>query len=99
MVFMATCNWMREHQPSWSLLELGDKAWRLVEEFWDVNPQEHGASIPHPVVHWSLPPDGCFKENFDTTYFEDSGLAGIGVVCRDQSERAIAALCQNLGRV
>lgn len=25
--------WMREHQSSWSLLELGDKAQRLVEEF------------------------------------------------------------------
>ena len=59
----------------------------------------HGASIPHPVVHWSPPPDGCFKANFDTAYFEDSGIAGIGVVCRDQSEQAIVALCQNLGRV
>ena len=31
-------NRMREHQSSWSLLKLGDKARRLVEEFWDVNP-------------------------------------------------------------
>lgn len=64
-----------------------------------MNPQENGASIPRPVVCWSPPPDGCFKANFDTTYFEDSDLAGIGVVCRDQFGQAIAALCQNLGRV
>ena len=71
---------MRKHQPSWPLHELGDRARRLVDEFWDVNPQEHGASIPHLVVHWSPPPKDCFKVNFDATYFEESGLADIGVV-------------------
>ncbi|XP_050278388.1 uncharacterized protein LOC126719932 [Quercus robur] len=71
----------------------------MVDEFWNVNSKEHGASIPRPVVRWSPPPEDCFKINFDAAYFEDSGLAGIGVVCRDHSGQAIAALCHNLGKV
>ena len=71
----------------------------MVDEFWNVNSKEHGASIPCPVIRWSPPPEDRFKINFDATYFEDSGLASIGVVCRDHSEQAIAALCLNLGKV
>ncbi|XP_050253654.1 uncharacterized protein LOC126699730 [Quercus robur] len=90
---------MREHQPSWQLHELGEHAKRMVDEFWNVNSKEHGASIPRPVVRWSPPPEDHFKINFDAAYFEDSGLASIGVACRDHSGQAIAALCQNLGKV
>ena len=71
----------------------------MVDEFWNLNSKKHGASIPRPVVHWSPPPEDCFKINFDAAYFEDLGLAGIGVVCRDHSGQAIVALCQNLGKV
>lgn len=45
------CNRIRERQPSWQLHELGDHAQRLVDEFWNMNSQEHGVSIPRPVVH------------------------------------------------
>ena len=65
----------------------------MVDEFWNVNSKEHGASIRSPVVRWSPPPEDHFKINFDAAYFEDSSLAGIGVVCHDHSEQAIAALC------
>ena len=64
-----------------------------------MNSQERGASIPRPRVRWSPPPEDCFKVNFDAAYREESGFAGIGVVCRDNSALAIAALCQNLGQV
>ena len=97
--FWQRCNWMRECQPSWQLHKLGDHAQRLVDEFWNVNSQEHGASIPRPVVRQSPLPNDRFKVNFDAAYFEELGLAGIGVVCRDHSGQDIAALCQNLGKV
>ena len=71
----------------------------MVDEFWNVNSKKHGASIPRPVVCWSPPLKDHFKINFDAAYFEDLGLAGIGVVCRDHSGQAIAALCHNLGKV
>lgn len=90
---------MREHQPSWPLHELGDHARRLVDEFWNVNSQEHGASMPRLVIRWYPSPDECYKANFDVAYFEESDLAGIGVICRDHSAQAIAALCQILGKV
>ena len=78
---------------------MGDRARRLVDEFWDVNPQEHGASIPCPVVRWSPPPEDCFKANFDAAYFEEPGSTSIGVVYRDHSGQAIVTLCKNLGKV
>ena len=45
-------------------------------------------------VHWSPPPDTCFKGNFDTTLFDSSNCAGIGVVFRDSSRNVIASLSQ-----
>ena len=103
-VTVAWCLWqrrnrVRERQPSWQLHELGEHAHRMVDEFWNVNSKEHGASIPRSVVRWSPPPEDRFKINFDAAYFKDSSLAGIGVVCRDHSGQAIVALCQNLGKV
>ena len=75
------CNRIRERQPSWQLHELGDHAQRLVDEFWNMNSQEHGVSIPRPVVHQSPLPNDRFKVDFDAAYFEESGLASIGVIC------------------
>lgn len=46
----------------------------MVDEFWNMNSKEHGASIPCLVVRWSPSPDDRFKINFDATYFEESGL-------------------------
>ena len=58
-----------------------------------------GERVQLVPVRWSPPPEDRFKINFDAAYFEDSGSAGIGVVCRDHSRQAIAALCQNLAKV
>ena len=101
---VAWCIWqrrnrLRENQSTWKLHEIGDNAQRLVDEFWSVNSQESGAPIPRHRVRWSPPPEDCFKVNFDATFCEDSGLAGIGVVCRDNFGQVIAALRQNLGQV
>ena len=87
------CNRMQGHQPSWQLHELGDHARRLADEFQNVNTQEHGVSIPRPMVRWSPLPEDCFKVNFDATFCEELGLVGIGVLCRDHVGQAIAALC------
>ena len=70
-----------------------------MDEFWSVNSQECGAPIPRHRVRWSPPPVDCFKVNFDAAFCEDSGLAGIGVVCQDNYGQVIAALRQNLGQV
>ena len=37
--------------------------------------------------------------NFDTTFFAETGLAGVGVVVRDRDGQIIGALRQNIGSV
>ena len=46
------------------------------------------------LVLWCPPQVGFFKANFDAAIFDSTGLAGIGVVVRDQSGHVIAALIQ-----
>ena len=43
-------------------------------------------------MHWTRPPDGLYKLNFDAALFEGSGYAGIGVAIRDSRGAIIGAL-------
>ena len=43
-------------------------------------------------MHWTRPPDGLYKLNFDAALFEGSGYAGIGVAIRDSKGAIIGAL-------
>ncbi|KAK9993996.1 hypothetical protein SO802_023699 [Lithocarpus litseifolius] len=88
------CLWLRERQTSWQLHEIGEKASALVHEFWEVHKQEVRNPVRRPPVHWSPPPDACYKGNFDTALFDGSDCAGIGVVFRDSSGNVITALSQ-----
>ena len=45
-----------------------------------------------PLVRWSPPPRDHYKVNFDTTFFEETGLAGVGVVVHDCAGQIIGAL-------
>ena len=47
-------------------------------------------------AHWSPPSEQIYKGNFDATFFDASGYAGIGMVFRDHMGQIIAALSQKI---
>ncbi|KAK7838853.1 hypothetical protein CFP56_019023 [Quercus suber] len=55
-----------------------------------------GPSILVAPMHWTRPPDGLYKVNFDAALFEVSGCASIGVAKRDSSGVIIGALSQKI---
>ena len=83
----------------WSLHEMGDKVRTLVAKFWELNPQEQREPMRRPQVRQSLPPEEHYKANFDAAFFEESGLASVGVVYRDHTGQIIGALLQNISLV
>ena len=72
--------------------EIGDQARALVQEYFDACQSASGLSVPVAPVHWTRPPDGLYKLNFDAALFEGSGYAGIGVAIRDSRGAIIGAL-------
>lgn len=44
------------------------------------------------VLDWILPPEGCFKLNFDGASKENLGPTGFGCVLRDHSSKVICVL-------
>ena len=98
---IAWCLWkrrnsLREHQPTWPLLEVGRRARNLVEEFLEVQKKASKLNINHPPVKWTPAPEPIYKANFDAALFEHLGLAGLGVVFRDSGGNIIAALSQKI---
>ena len=65
-------------------------------EFLDVHKQAPRVGVRLPPVRWSLPPEHCYKANFDMAFFENSGCAAIGVVYRDHIGSVIVALSQKI---
>ena len=51
----------------------------LVQEYFDACQSASGPSVPVAPMHWTRPPDGLYKVNFDAALFEGSGCASIGV--------------------
>ena len=87
---------MRENQPTWSLLEVGERAVALVQEFMDLSKPSALPRSSSVQVGWSHPLVGVFKVNFDAALFENIGSAGIGVAIRDSDGEIIAALSQRI---
>ena len=83
---------MRENQPTWPLLEVGERAVSLVWEFLDLSKPGALPRSSNVQMGWSYPPMGVFKVNFDTTMFKNTGSADIGVAIRDSNGEIIAAL-------
>ena len=50
-------------------------------------------------MRWSPPPQDHYKVKFDTTFFAETGLTGVGLVVRDCDGQIIGALWQNIGLV
>ncbi|KAL0013909.1 hypothetical protein SO802_000978 [Lithocarpus litseifolius] len=86
----------KEKQPSWSLHELGSRAKAYVVEFLNANHQASQVSSRCAQVSWSPPTELVYKGNFDATFFDTSGCAGIGVVYRNFKGQVIAALSQKI---
>ena len=86
---------MREKQPTWPFHEICKRAKELVLEFFEIHEPQ-----PPPrrsdLGWWCPPQAGFFKANFDATFFDGSGSAGIGVAIRDQSGQIIVALSQKI---
>ena len=87
---------MRENQPTWLLLEVGERAVSLVHKFLDLSKPGALSRSSSAQVGWSRPPMGVFKVNFNATLFENIGSAGIGVAIRDSDGEIIAALSQRI---
>ena len=83
---------MRENQPTWPLLEVGEMVVSLVREFLDLSKLGALSRSSSVQVGWSCPPVGVFKVNFDIALFENTGSAGIGVAIRDFDGEIIVAL-------
>ena len=69
----------------------------MVREFWDANDQEQQRSVRCPQAHWSPPPAGTYKANFNAALFEELHCVGLSAVYRDHSGQVIAALSQRIG--
>ncbi|XP_075655215.1 uncharacterized protein LOC142625444 [Castanea sativa] len=89
-------NKLRENQPTWPLLELGERAVTLVREFLDLYKPVVLPRGPGVQVGWSRPPVGAFKVNYDAAWFENLGCACIRVAIRDSDGEMIAALSQRI---
>ena len=87
---------MRENQPTWLLLEVGERAVLLVHKFLDLSKPGVLPRSSSAQVGWSRPPMGVFKVNFNATLFENIGSASIGVAIRDSDGEIIAALSQRI---
>ena len=48
------------------------------------------------VVCWRPPPETCVKANFDRAVFSQDGLAGIGIIIRNEQGLVMAALSQQI---
>lgn len=97
----AWCLWqrrnkLRERQPTWPLQEIGRRAKELVVEFFEVHQQTPNSVQRAPCVKWSPPAEGGYKANFDAAFFENSEMAGLGVVIRDSSGNVMGALSQKI---
>ncbi|KAK7840019.1 hypothetical protein CFP56_017233 [Quercus suber] len=76
-------NCLRVHQRTWQLHEIGARALKLVQEFWDVHCKETSSNDRPPRVRWTPPPDTCYKLNFYVALLDGFNQVGLGVVCRD----------------
>ena len=63
-----------------------------MQEYFDACQSASGLSVPVAPVHWTRPPDGLYKVNFNVALFKGSGCASIGVAIRDSSGAIIGAL-------
>ena len=89
-------NQIRERQHSWNLSELGSRAKELIGEYFSANSQPSHHAPRLAKVHWCPSPEQHYKGNFDAAFFYASGCAGIGMVFRDHTGQAIAALSQKI---
>lgn len=83
---------MRENQPTWPLKEVGERLIIFVREFLDMCKIDAVPSGPIAPVHWSHPPEGIYKVNFNAVTFENICCIGIRVAIRDSEGEIIASL-------
>ena len=100
---IAWCLWqrrnkLRECQPTWTLQDIGRRAKELVVEFFEIHQQPPNPVHRAPHVKWSPPVEGGYKANFDVAFFDNSELAGLGLVVRDSSGNIMGVLSQKISR-
>ena len=98
---IAWCVWqrrnrIREKQPTWEVVDIVKRAAKRLQEFHDVQKQLPRNKIQRGETRWKPPNPGIYKINFDGAIFEDSALAGLGVVIRDSAGLIIAAFGQKI---
>ena len=98
---VAWCIWtrrnkLRERQPVWDVGETVKRARELLQELKYVQDSPILSAIPWVEVKWKLPGAVLFKISFNGAVFEDMGLAGMGIIIRDESRMIIAAFSQKI---
>ena len=67
-------------------------------EFFEIHQQPPNPVHRAPRVRWSPPAKGGYKANFDAAFFDNSELAGLGVVVRVSSCNIMGVLSQKISR-
>ena len=68
----------------------------LVLEYFDIHKTPPQVVVRSDPVPWIPPREGLYKAKFYATFFENIGMAGIGVAVRDFTSNLIAALSQKI---
>ena len=67
-------------------------------EFFEIHQQPLNPVHRASCVKWSPPVESGYKANFDAAFFDNSELAGLGLVVRDSSGNIMGALSQKISR-
>ena len=86
------CNKVRLGEMAIPLGQIPSSAYDALQEFHQLRPTH--ATIPRTAraMRWRPPPATCVKENFDRAVFLQDGLAGIGIIIRNEQGLVMAAL-------
>ncbi|XP_030939879.1 uncharacterized protein LOC115964767 [Quercus lobata] len=99
MVVSAIWMWHNKVHLGEMALPLGQipsSTYDAFQEFQQLRPTHATISRTARAVRWRLPPETCVKVNFDGAVFSRDGLAGIGIIIRNEQGLVMAALSQQI---
>nr|XP_023927486.1 uncharacterized protein LOC112038880 [Quercus suber] len=89
-------NRVRVGEPTVLLSQINSKAFSALQEFQQLRPTHTVIPRTARAVKWRPPTAPCVKVNFDGAVFSQDGLAGIGVIIRNEQGLVMAALSQQI---
>ena len=83
-------------EPIVPVYQVAPKAHGALQEFQQLHPTHTVIPRTARAVKWRPPIAPCVKANFDGAIFSQDGLAGIGVIIRNEQGLVMAALSQQI---